>query len=202
MNDTKVIARRRTFDGKAVCLWSDGTLSWALGYQIKGAWMRPRENRRVVALAAGWLVIGDVEIFDAADVPKLAKAARWAVERDGLPGTMRARFAAGSKAAVRPPAGLKPAWTPTATDARGKVTERVWRLPGLGAWAGHAVWDYGSRGGSRGRYDLCSRVGGARSDTTYKTTGMRFTSQRALIAWMTENPPRVLAHAEKSSDNS
>ncbi len=92
MTEPTIIARRSTSDGKHVCLWSDGLLTWAMGYFIKGA-ARPRtESGRNEALRAGWLVLGDVELYDAAEVPTLVRAARLTVKGDGLPGTMRTRF--------------------------------------------------------------------------------------------------------------
>ena len=92
MTEPTIIARRSTADGKHVCLWSDGLLTWAFGYHIKGA-ARPRtQAAREQAFTAAWLVLGDVELYDADEIPTLVKAARWAAARDGLPGTMRQRF--------------------------------------------------------------------------------------------------------------
>jgi hypothetical protein len=64
-----------------VVLWSDGSLTWALGASIRGAWCNPKPAQRDRALRAGWLVIGEVEIHDGDDVPDLARAARWVTER-------------------------------------------------------------------------------------------------------------------------
>lgn len=183
--DLHEITRRSTADGKHVVLWSDGSLTWALGYSIRGAWMSPRADRRDDALRAGWLVLGEVGVYDAADVSALSRAARWAADRDGLPGTMRARM-------HRTRSGLRPLWAVVATDRDGKPTERVWILPRMGPWAGHAVFDYGSRGGHRGRFDLCRRVGLTRgAEDTYVTTGFGFRSQRDLIAWLDQNAPTI-----------
>lgn len=88
----EICARRTTADGKHVCLWTDGSLTWALGYAIRGAWFQPKPENRDRAMRAGWLVLGDVEAYDASEVSDLVRAARWAVERDGLPGTMRTRM--------------------------------------------------------------------------------------------------------------
>jgi hypothetical protein len=93
MTEPTIIARRSTSDGKHVCLWSDGLLTWAFGFRIRGA-ARPRtEQDRGQAFMAAWLVLGDVELYDADEIPTLVKAARWAAARDGLPETMRERFA-------------------------------------------------------------------------------------------------------------
>lgn len=92
-----VVGRGRTADGKRVDLWSDGGLSWALGYAVRGS-ARPRTNeQRRLALVAGWLVLGDIELYRADQVSALVRAARWAAARDGLPATMRRRFHGGSR---------------------------------------------------------------------------------------------------------
>lgn len=186
-----VIARRRTFDGKDVCLWDDGTLTWAFGFAVKGAWFKPSEANRDRALAAGWLVLGEVEIYDACEVSGLVQAARWAADRDGLPGTMRDRL-------HQPRPVMAPAWTVLSADRNNKPTERVWTLPRLGPWAGHAVWDYCSQGRG-GRYALYRRLPPARGhdgsrtgDSTYEPTGIRFATQAALLAWLAENPPTAV----------
>ena len=88
-----IVARRNTSDGIHVCLWADGSLTWAMGRAIKGAWFNPKPERREDALRAGWLTLGEVELYDSADVSDLCRAARYAAERDGLPGTLRARLA-------------------------------------------------------------------------------------------------------------
>lgn len=180
---TSIIARRDTTDGHRVYLWSDGSLTRALGVSIRGAWFKPSESNRQRALRAGWLVLGDVEIYSDEEVSDLARAARWTVERDGLPGTMRARFAAS-----RAIPAMKASWTVLAADARGQATERAWRLPALSAWAGYAVFDFCARG--RGRYELMQRYGtGRRERDTYLTTGFRFNTQAELMAHLRDNAP-------------
>lgn len=64
MNPAAIIATRRTFDGVRVDLWSDGVIS------IVGI------GKRAVGLEAGWLVLGDVCLYDAAEVMALAEKAR------------------------------------------------------------------------------------------------------------------------------
>lgn len=151
-----VIARRLTADEKIVCLWDDGSLTWALGHAIKGSANPRTEAQRSQALKAGWLVMGDVCIHDAADVSALVAAARWAADRDGLPGTMRGRLAD-----MATPRGPRPVWTILETDATGKATLRVWRLPRMG-WPGLAVWH------ERGRYEIMREIG---RSGTYESTG-------------------------------
>jgi hypothetical protein len=106
------------------------------------------------ALAAGWLVMGDAELYSAEELPGLVRAARWAVARGlGAP-EMRRRFAR--------PAPLAPAWTVLATDRDGRPTLRCWRLPRL-VWPGLAVW------AERGRYSIMSELPGRCG--TYAPTG-------------------------------
>ena len=173
----EVIARRSTADGKHVLLWSDGSLTWALGHAIKGsAFPRTREQSER-ALRAGWLLLGDVELYDSNEIPTLVKAARWAADRDGLPGTMRARFAA-----LTTPKGPKPVWTVLQTDRDGKPTLRVWRLPRL-IWPGLAVWH------ERGKYEI---MYDARRDGTYEPTGFSSPTLAGIMALL----PTVRVHED------
>lgn len=182
---SEVIARRDTSNGPRVYLWDDGSLTRALGLSIRGAWFQPCAENRQRALSAGWLVIGDVELYAAAEVSDLARAARWTVERDGLPGTMRARFAAKAIPV------MKAGWRVVDADARGNAVERAWRLPGIGPWAGYAVFDFCTRG--RGRYELMQRYGtGRRERDTYLTTGIRFSTQAELMAHLRDNAPMTV----------
>src|SRR5690606_11738239 len=79
--DDHVIARRVTADGKHVLAWDDGTLTWALGYAIRGSASPRTPEGRERARRAAWLVLDDVCLFDADEVPALIRAARWAAER-------------------------------------------------------------------------------------------------------------------------
>lgn len=96
---------------------------------------------------------------------------------------------------LRPPASvdaakpvrLKPLWTVQSADRDGKPTERVWKLPRLHAWHGHAIWDFCT---SRPRYRLFVRLGGRDSDS-YQQTGIAFNRIADLLDWLAENPPRV-----------
>lgn len=90
--DTPWIATRQTAQGHIVHLWPDGALTWALGAYVKGS-AHPRTPKQIeLALRAGWLVMGEISVYDDDEVPALIEAARWAAQRDGLPGTMRDRF--------------------------------------------------------------------------------------------------------------
>lgn len=175
-NTGEVIARKRTSDGKDVLLWDDGSLTWSLGYAIKGAWMKPSPPNRDRALRAGWLVLGDVELYDHTEVPALVKAARYVADRGGTPGDMRQRVHGDTRSKE---AHRRPQWTVVSTDRDGRPTERVWKLPRLGPWSDYAVWDFVSRGGSRGRYSLHRRLPGTKD--TYEPTGFQFKTLEQLF---------------------
>ena len=165
----EIIARRNTADGIHVCLWADGSLTWAMGRAIKGAWFNPKPERREVALRAGWLALGEAELYDSADVPDLCRAARYAAERDGLPGTLRKRLFATKCALV-------PSWTTQVADRDGKPRERVWVLPRLGLLAGTAVFD---KGHGSDRYQVWHRISGTKD--SYEPSGFGFPTQAKLV---------------------
>lgn len=79
-----ILARRSTFDGNHVLLWSDGGVTGALGVGLYGAPARERRNHANF-LAGGWLALGEVELYDAAEVRKLLVTARRAVAQRNLP---------------------------------------------------------------------------------------------------------------------
>ena len=150
-----VTARRTTADGKHVLLWDDGALTWALGYAIR----RAPKGGTPFARKVGRLVLGDVELYDAAEVPDLIEAARWAAVRSVLPGDMRRRYRE-----ITEPKGPRPAWTVISADRDGRPMVRVWKLPRLG-WPGLAVWH------ERGRYEVVREM--QRGTGTYEATGFR-----------------------------
>lgn len=120
-----VIARRVTHDGVAVCLWDDGALTGALGPRLRGLPMGGRAS--AIEMRAGWLLMGDVGIYDAGELGRLYRAALWAAKRDGLPGAMRARFAE--------PGLPELVWEVESADSRGTTTERRCTLPRV-VWPG------------------------------------------------------------------
>lgn len=156
------IATRRTAQDSIVHLYPDGTLAWATGRIIWGP--RRGSSTQHIALAAGWLLMGDVELYDDAEVAALAAAARWSVERClGVAG-MRQRF--------HRPRGMRPVWTTLEMDRDGYPTCRCWRLPRL-RWPGTVVFH------EHGVYSLWSEIG--RSGTC-APTGIRFSTLRQLCA--------------------
>lgn len=171
---SEIIARRRTADSVGVCLWSDGAISGVLGFKLPGVPMRrPRTaEARDRALCAGWLLLGEVELWDLSEVPALYRAAEKAARGDRLPGTLRDLMAQAEKPAIAL------SWTVTSADRNGRPTERQARLPRL-RWPGMAVIDYcGTVGSARGRYVLVRVEHG---DVAFDT-GFAFTSQRDLFA--------------------
>lgn len=166
------VSNRKTADGTGVVLWSDGAVTGRMGLKLPGVPMvRPRtETGASVALAAGWLLMGEIGLYDLDEVPGLYGACRWAATRNGTPGDVRAR------ANRRPP--LRPSWVVVQADRDGTPTERVWRLPRL-LWPGLVVWDHVHRGARRGgRYEVFS----VDRDNVCMTTGCAFDRLSELAA--------------------
>src|SRR5690606_5589434 len=132
-----IIGRRQTADGKHIYLWSTGELTWVMGFLVRGSARPKSEAQRREALCAGWLVLGDVCLYDQSEIKVLVRAARWAAKRDGMPGTMRARILANK--APRTVAN----WTVLQTDRDGRPTLRAWIVR-----IGVAVWH------ERGKYAI------------------------------------------------
>lgn len=182
------VAWRRTSDGAHVELWDDGALTGAGGLALPGVPVaRPRtEEARRQALAAGWLVAGELAratedpaaaLYDAAELPGLYAAARRLVASRGLgvaPGELRAAFAeAEERVAVE---RFPVRWEAVAPGCR------VGHLPRI-RWPGLAVWH------ERGVYEVMvvQRVvaPGARTAEALVPTGFRFTALRDLVRHLT-----------------
>lgn len=182
----EIIARRKTADDKAVALWSDGSLTWGgVGTVIKGS-ANPRTAAQIEeALAAGWLVMGDVELYDADEVPRLIEVARKAARRGGLPGDVRREFAKS--------APLRPQWTVIEADRDGRPLVRAWVLPRL-THPGIAIWDEVRGSGGRGRYQVMREVTrgpapwlrGGRGSGAYESTGFQFHDLEKLAQHLRE----------------
>lgn len=123
--------------------------------------------------------------------PDAKSARKWVLEQiNTAVGAERAKKESREGGRLLSGGGLKPNWVVTSTDARGKSTERVWGLPGLGPWSRHAVFDLAPgfrRGGQR--YAIYFRE----QDGAYRDTGVHFATQRALLEWMAANPPKVVS---------
>ncbi len=114
-------------------------------------------------LDAGWLVMGEVEIYDASEVRPLLIAARWAAKNHLGPGEMRKKLHQNPT--------LKPIWTTLETDRSGTPTLQCWILPRL-RWPGLSVWR------EKGRYSICQEIG--HRSGTYSPTGFEFRNLRDL----------------------
>jgi hypothetical protein len=68
-----VIARRTTYDGVPVQLWSDGTIT--AGPERANHYVAKHVDRRVL-----WLVAGDVALYDESELKKLVAGARKALD--------------------------------------------------------------------------------------------------------------------------
>ena len=162
------IAVRTTADGQTVKLWRNGELTGGLGFALPGVPMAcPRsEEGRARALSAGWLFMGEVELYEVEELGRLYECAKRVAKRDGTPGDLRRIFAE----KPRP----KPIWETLRADSKGRPTERVWRIPRM-LLPGVAVWDHVSS--SRGRYEIVNvdREGVA------KTTGIRFATMAEVL---------------------
>jgi len=92
--ESHVIARRRTAQGTAVWLFDDGALaSWADALPgVPVARPRTPEGRRLT-LDAGWLFVGEVEVYDDHELAALYVAAKRIAKRGGTPGDLRAETA-------------------------------------------------------------------------------------------------------------
>ena len=163
MKATK-IARRITSDGAHVILWSDGSVLLPLGQHIPGWGQRRLKGR------AGWLFLGEIELYDLEELPALAKAARWADRGEKTPGEMRAYL-------HRPPP-LNLVWDVARTDPSGRPSLRTCVLDKF-RWPGLAVWH------ERGRYTLCT-VETSGADLTCFPTGFVFRSLSNLSAHLRE----------------
>lgn len=174
---SEIIARRKTADDKVVALWNDGSLTWGSWNVIKGSPHARTDAQIREALAAGWLVMGEIELYDADDVPRLIDVARKVAHRGGLPGDVRREFAKG-----RP---LKPHWQVQEADRDGRPTVRVWRLPRL-SHPGLVIWDE-VRGSHGERYRVMTEIiERGRRTGTLADTGVRFKDLASLSKYLHE----------------
>lgn len=125
------IARRRTADDKIVLLWDDGSLTSALGAVIRGSANPRTDEQRAEARLAGWLVLGEVSLYDADEITPLIKTARALVRRDpgAQPGDLRAAMRRQREAAQLP----SPTWE-TCAGFRLGTFPRITGLASLAIW--------------------------------------------------------------------
>lgn len=177
------LAARETSDGKRVELWSTGAVTGGMGFALDGVPIaRPRSaEARTVALRAGWLLIGEVELWDRAEVPALYAACRRVAARGGEPGDVRAAMAAKA-----PHIPIR--WEVLQADRDGETTCRVGTLPRL-MWAGVGVWH------ESGRYEIMHEHADGHGGHAWHGTGITFASQRELFRYLAANPTRTTESA-------
>lgn len=174
----EVIAQRKTSDGKAVSLWNDGSLTWGrMGLIIKGSPHARTDDQIRAALDAGHLVLGEIELYDADEVPRLIEVARKVAKRGASSGELRRAFAKD--------APLKPHWEVYEADRDGKPTVRIWRLSRL-SHPGMVIWDE-VRGSHGSRYRVMTEiVERGRRTGTLSDTGVAFNDLTKLGKYLRE----------------
>lgn len=168
----EVIAKRQSADHVTIKLWSDGSVTTGMNIIIgQGA-----RTQKALGwyLAAGWLAMGDVELYDSSEIRDLLLAARWAAERGLGPDEMRTH--------LHQKPNLKPIWTVLQADRDGKPTLKCWVLPRL-RWPGLAVFH------ERGTYQLCQEIG--HKTGTYEPTEFEFANLRQLTDHLTTDMVEV-----------
>jgi len=70
------IARRKLSDGRSVLLWDDGSITFALGFAIRGVGTARESWAREADLKAGWAFMGEACLFDSSEAPVAIRAIR------------------------------------------------------------------------------------------------------------------------------
>jgi len=92
------IARRQTADGIRLDLWSDGTITSGMGFMLQGLGAARSDYEAERDVEAGWLLFAEVELYDGAEVARLAKCARKAVrQRSDSPREAMLRYFRGER---------------------------------------------------------------------------------------------------------
>ena len=92
------MARRTLSDGKDVILWSDGVITFAMGFGIREIGVVHEKWSREADVAAGWAFMGEACLFDSQEAPVAIKAIRKAFR---APFHGRAGFKAGEQSAAQ-----------------------------------------------------------------------------------------------------
>lgn len=173
-----VVSQRRTSDNITIMLWSTGMVSSRFDTLPGVPARRPRTaDGQAKALAAGWLFMGWVELFELAELPDLYKACERVARRGGLPGDVGRELEA---MALPDEPVLFMKFVTTSGDARGQWVEQVAvldriRWPGLlvrRTRKGYEVWSETYTNPNAG---ACSRA------PAHAPTGMMFTNRRELV---------------------
>lgn len=183
--DEHIAARRRTADGFDVHLLSGGALVGYMGALPGVPVARPRTADALARdLAAGWLVVGVVALYDLGELGMLYDAARRlvAARPSATPGDLREAFAAAEEGAQLDRIAASIRWE--------HVSGGLWlgRLPRM-RWPHTAV----SREG--GRYEvrmIVTRAGaGSWVGEVAEPTGHTFTSLRDLARHLRDEGRRA-----------
>lgn len=173
-----IIGRRRTADNIGVTLWSHGPVLGGFGALPEVPVVRPSTVDAVAReLRAGWLLLGEVSLYEFPEVPRLYAAARSVAARNGSPADVRAEFERLSEPK------LKFLWQTIEADNRGDWTLQVARL-------NRFQWPRMSVERTRAGYEVMNHV--QRQSHVYpwtlgevaESSGVRFTSQRDLVAYL------------------
>lgn len=70
------IAKSRTADNKTLLLWEDGLVTFGFGFRITGIGASKNPDAKAANLAAGWWLMGDACLYDAAEAANIIKVAR------------------------------------------------------------------------------------------------------------------------------
>lgn len=160
-----VAARRVTADGAHVEVWSDGAVTASLGIGFPGIPVaRPKTDEAISQQRRiGWMFASWASVYSRDELPAWYRACCRAVRKGGDERMARDLY----NEAAKPRVAV--AWVVTATDSRGRPTERQARLPRL-LWPGMAVVD--DRRNPRGRYSVVYIIPG--TDTIQPYTGLDF----------------------------
>lgn len=73
------MAKRQTADEVTIHLWSDGSITYNLGFYLPGIGASRSPEGQARDLTAGWLVMAEAALYDREELPALIRAARKAV---------------------------------------------------------------------------------------------------------------------------
>lgn len=96
------IARRQTTNGVTIVLWSNGCVSDILGINVWSQQARSADQH-ATHMEAGWLLMGEVEMYNSTDVQQLVKHTRHAVRQQRQPKVAYLRRAMAGRTEPSPP---------------------------------------------------------------------------------------------------
>lgn len=176
-----VVSQRRTSDNITIMLWSTGMVSSRFDTLPGVPARRPRTaDGQAKALAAGWLFMGWVELFELAELPDLYKACERVARRGGLPGDVGRELEA---MALPDEPVLFMKFVTTSGDARGQWVEQVAVLDRI-RWPGLRVLR--TRAGYEVFYEsqFKSYAGMRFPDPAHMSTGFKCSNRRELARYL------------------